>query len=103
MMFVHKVMIMLVGVAHHPVWAAVPTDACDALCFEVAECAGDPGSHNSYCKSDHDPQVCFGLYHSDTNQSGFCFFPNDPTCSESDPVLCSEAEGLGATTLAPAT
>lgn len=59
---------------------------CQSICDSVLACANCPHAHGSYCKSDKNPQVCFGLYH--TSEGSICFEPNDPTCNESVPVLC---------------
>lgn len=87
-MFVHKAMFLAIVGQHH-MRAEIPTDACDAICLGLPECANEPHAHNSYCKSDQDPPVCFGLYNTD---NGYCFFPNNPSCDESSPVLCPTEE-----------
>lgn len=35
---------------------------CAKLCFLTPACRFDPHEHWSYCKDDHHPAVCFGLY-----------------------------------------
>ena len=35
---------------------------CAKLCFLTPGCRFDPHEHWSYCKYDHHPAVCFGLY-----------------------------------------
>ena len=35
---------------------------CAKLCFLTPACRFDPHEHWSYCKYDHHPAVCFGLY-----------------------------------------
>ena len=99
MMFVHHFQVLLViASGMHHTWGSLNNgesttssppivDSCQDLCNSVASCAQDPRSHGSYCKSWQNPPVCFGLY---TQSSGFCFAPNDITCSEAQPVLCSE-------------
>ena len=58
---------------------------CEEICQSVETCRNDPHAHGSYCKTWQTPNVCFGLYHT---ESGICFQPNDPSCKESTPVLC---------------
>ncbi len=65
--------------------SSVP-NSCQAICNSVSSCANDPHAHGSYCKSDKNPQVCFGLYV--TSSGGICFQPNDPSCDERVPVRC---------------
>lgn len=98
-MFVHKMMILTMFGRH--AFATIPADACDAICLTVPECRDDPGAHNSYCKSGQNPPVCFGLYRSTTSSTGYCFFPNDPTCSEQDPVPCPDNHEVTTTKESP--
>jgi hypothetical protein len=67
--------------------ACEPT-TCEAICLNVNSCANDPQAHGSYCKSDQDPQVCFGLYYTDITHTTICFEPNDVECPEEFPVSC---------------
>ena len=56
---------------------------CEDICNELSSC-----SKGSYCKGWQSVPVCFGLYYLDGNQSGMCYFPDDPLCPESYPVEC---------------
>lgn len=51
--------------------------ACETICNGLAECAADPHAHGSYCKSDHKPQVCFGLYYDDEARTSMHLNPNN--------------------------
>ena len=53
---------------------------CQSLCDSVSSCANNPNAQGSYCK---DNNTCFGLYNKGTS---LCFFPNDPTCPQTNPV-----------------
>jgi hypothetical protein len=68
--------------------ASVSASTCQALCTSLSECATDPYSHGSYCKTWQDPQVCFGLYWTDETQTTMCFQPNNVDCREDLPVAC---------------
>ena len=90
-----------------------PHDYCERLCHENRECREDPHAHGSYCKLDHHPHTCFGLYYKkhhhhhdhkdgrvngvnedseDDEEHGYhhhhhhkktCFQPNDRHCDDS--------------------
>jgi hypothetical protein len=76
--------------------------SCSELCWKTRACREDPHAHGSYCKTDHYPPVCFGLYHvpkhakcsygwGDRHTFGrLCYEPNSPFCPEGRPVLCHE-------------
>lgn len=55
-------------------------DYCATICFFTSSCRNDPHAHGSYCKTDHFPNVCFGLYRRPSFFPRFCFQPNDPSC-----------------------
>ena len=82
-------------------------DRGDAFCQRI--CRETPGClpHGSYCKADHDPATCFGLYKVGHGQGGsrdlghhrerFCFEPatnREHRCNDQllDPVLCGGTE-----------
>lgn len=82
---------------------------CAEACFHTPGCRNDPHEHWSYCKYDHHPSVCFGLYHvpkrgnccdkdDDRTPWGWgkgerfgrlCYEPTDRNCPEKYPVRCS--------------
>lgn len=88
-----------------------PHAYCRHLCRETKECREDPHAHGSYCKLDHHPATCFGLYekrrhHGDAKPEGeegltyprhikFCFEPNSRHCNDAElhPVLCGRRHG----------
>ena len=68
-------------------------DYCAEVCFLTEDCRRDPNSQGSYCKKDHHPATCFGLYHTrphhlreergdglEKHRKRFCYQPNDPEC-----------------------
>ena len=85
--------------------------SCAEACFRTPGCRFDPHEHWSYCKYDHHPATCFGLYHvpkhhhhreSMEDEEGFtewgwgkghkfgrlCYEPTQRHCPEQFPVLC---------------
>lgn len=72
--------------AHSAYFATAST--CEAICNGLAECAANPNAQGSYCKSDHNPQVCFGLYYNDETRTSMCYQPNNESCREDFPVVC---------------
>ena len=76
---------------------------CGEACFKTPECRFDPHEHWSYCKFDHEPQVCFGLYHVPKHSSKsawgwgegdkfgrLCYEPNSTHCPERFPLKCEK-------------
>jgi hypothetical protein len=91
---------------------------CAEACFRTPGCRFDPHQHWSYCKYDHHPPTCFGLYHnprhhhrrhhrhqkeegdmmhSELTEWGWgkgrrfgrlCYQPTQPGCPQDRPVLC---------------
>jgi len=61
---------------------------CQDLCYETPGCLNDPHAHGSYCKTSNSPQVCFGLYYTNSTMTEMCFFPAEPNCPETFPVPC---------------
>ncbi len=61
---------------------------CENICASLDSCVNDPHGHGSYCKDWQDPQVCFGLYHTDASRTAYCFQPNEEGCPEEFPVAC---------------
>jgi hypothetical protein len=67
----------------------VPFDTCQVNCLVTPKCAFGPKHQGSYCKVDHrDIPTCFGLYWRDAAQTIPCYFPEDPTCPQNDPIRC---------------
>jgi hypothetical protein len=80
---------------------------CAEACYHTPGCRNDPHEHWSYCKYDHHPAVCFGLYHvpkhgcdHDDEKSPYdkdfghkfgklCYEPTNRNCPEKYPVRCS--------------
>jgi hypothetical protein len=68
---------------------------CQEVCRATPGCRTDPHAHGSYCKIDHNPQTCFGLFFR-AKSGRLCFQPNEKDrtesnidfCDESKPVLC---------------
>ncbi len=72
---------------------------CTDLCDSMDDCKNH--SQYSYCKLDHNPQTCFGMYYTDASMTDICYFQtNQETCPEQYPVICP-AEIEDATTAAP--
>lgn len=67
-------------------------ETCESYCDSVEECRNDPHAHGSYCKIDHNPQTCFGLYWTDEAQTSMCFEPNSADCPSAWPVSCPAVE-----------
>jgi hypothetical protein len=87
---------------------------CAEACFHTPGCRNDPHEHWSYCKYDHEPSVCFGLYHvprhhhedccdKEDEKSGWgwgkgkkfgklCYEPTNRNCPEKYPVRCGLKE-----------
>jgi hypothetical protein len=88
---------------------------CAEACYRTPGCRFDPHEHWSYCKYDHHPPTCFGLYHVPKHhghhyEHGYgmeegedftewnwgkghkfgrlCYQPSQPWCPEQFPVLC---------------
>jgi hypothetical protein len=82
---------------------------CAEACFRTPGCRFDPHKHWSYCKYDHHPATCFGLYHvpkhhhrrmegdEEFSEWGWgkghkfgklCYEPTQPHCPEQFPVYC---------------
>lgn len=76
-------------------------DHCAEVCYKTKSCRLDKDSQGSYCKKDHYPSTCFGLYHTrhpfhhdgkhgkdHDDKDGkehhlrhkYCYEPNDPRC-----------------------
>ena len=83
---------------------------CAEACFRTPGCRKDPHEHWSYCKYDHHPATCFGLYHvphhfehgdmhHEMSEWGWghgdkfgklCYEPTQRNCPERFPVLCGK-------------
>lgn len=87
-------------------------ETCAEACFRTPGCRFDPHEHWSYCKYDHHPPTCFGLYHvpkhhhhhrrhmmdgEEMSEWGWgkghrwgrlCYEPTQRNCPEEIPVLC---------------
>ena len=82
---------------------------CAKACFLTPACRFDPHEHWSYCKYDHFPSTCFGLYHIPKHHGHhemglegesewgwgkghrfgkLCYQPAQPGCPERFPLLC---------------
>ena len=90
-MYTKSLLISLIGVAAADHFN--PHAFCQKLCYETKECREDPHAHGSYCKIDHHPATCFGLYekkHHHHHEYKFCFEPNSRHCNDAElkPVLC---------------
>ena len=68
-----------------------PQPTCEERCEALDSCRNDPHAHGSYCKVDHDPQTCFGMYYTEASRTEICYQPNEGesgSCPEDIPVLC---------------
>ena len=72
-----------------PTTTPVPFDTCQVNCLVTPECAFGPKRQGSYCKLDNQLlPVCFGLYWRDIAETIPCYFPEDPTCPQTNPIRC---------------
>ena len=66
----------------------IPIDTCQINCLVTPLCAFNPKHQGSYCKTDMDIPICFGLYWRNAEQTIPCFAPMDLSCPETDPIKC---------------
>ena len=65
------------------------SNGCQSLCDGLEDCRNDPHAHGSYCKDDHHPDTCFGLYWANDAETEMCYQPNSSVpCPENRPVRC---------------
>jgi hypothetical protein len=79
---------------------SVRGDECTDICRSLEECRTDPRGRGSFCKTDKNPQVCFGLYYKNSAKTEICYQPNSSSCPDTNPVLCGAS--AVATTVASA-
>lgn len=67
------------------------THSCVEVCKKTKGCFPTRGGSLSYCKTWQTPQVCFGLYYTDSSFTSTCFHQSHigtDNCPERWPVLC---------------
>lgn len=65
------------------------TTTCESICAITSACAFSPKHQGTYCKLDHSPPTCFGLFwRNPPIRTQSCYWPADPTCPQGDPVRC---------------
>jgi hypothetical protein len=69
---------------------AVVADECADFCRSVEGCPG----RGSFCKTDHKPSTCFGLFWEDASNTKMCYRPAAPAgqCRNGRPVLCNQTQ-----------
>ena len=81
-------------------WTATHTSSdggkptsCEEICQDLKECRH--GHQGSYCKTGEVP-TCFGLF--EKHDGGLCYFPEDSSCDQSQPILCPGTNSTVTTT-----